>query len=190
VIAILTGLEAAPPAATWLTGAAATVILVLTTSIAVTGLWIHPYLTDGRSQTTARVPGVPALAGIHLSPQVAAGYVDLYQELRPYIDPPGRAIMGFDQIAGVVLLLDGRPLGEAWVWAYDPVRAATSMRAECLGPDRWWGDRAPILLFNRPMTDIERETLSICGYDFDTEYRLLAPPERTAGLEVYVPIRG
>jgi hypothetical protein len=40
------------------------------------------------------------------------------------------------------------------------------------------------------MTDIERETLRVCGYDFDTEYRLLAPPHRTAGLEVYVPVAG
>jgi hypothetical protein len=190
VIAVLTGLEAAPRAAAWLTAAAATVVLVMTTSIAVTGLWINPYLTAGRAYTTASVPGVPALAGIHLTPQTAQGYVDLYEELRPYTDPPGRAIMAFDQIAGLVLLLDGRPVGTAWTQVNDPMRTARSMRAECLGPDRWWGERAPILLFNRPMTDIERETLRICGYDFDTDYRLLAPTQRTAGFEVYVPVAG
>jgi hypothetical protein len=64
------------------------------------------------------------------------------------------------------------------------------MQAECLGPNRWWGDRAPLLLFNRPVTDIERDTLHICGYDLQTDYRLLAPKDQLDGLEVYVPRAG
>jgi hypothetical protein len=190
LIAIVTGLESAPATARWLSAAAGAVVLGMTTSIAVTGLWSHPYRAPGRDQTTASVPGVPALAGIHLDPQTAQGYADLYRQLRPYINPPGRAFMAFDEIAGLVLVADGRPVGEAWVGAGDPMRSANSMRAACLGSDRWWGDRAPILLFNRPVTDIERETVRICGYDFDKDYRLLAPPDQTGGIQVYVPVAG
>lgn len=189
-IAIVTGLEAAPATARWLTGAVTAGIVVMTVSIAATGLWINPYLTAGRRDTTASVSGVPAMAGIRVDPRTARFYTDLHERLRPWIEPSGRAVMAFDQIAGLVLLLDGRPVGEAWTGVGDPVRTAASMRRECLGPHRWWGDRAPVLLFNRPVTDTERETLRICGYDFATDYRLLAPKEQLNGIEVYVPVAG
>jgi len=189
-IAILTGIEAAPATARWVTRVVTAVVVVMSASIAITGSWAHPYLSPGRAVTTASVPGVPALAGIKVDPETARLYSDLHERLRPWIEPPGRAIMAFDQIAGLVLLLDGRPVGEAWTGAADPWRTADSMQAECLGPNRWWGDRAPLLLFNRPVTDIERDTLHICGYDLQTDYRLLAPKDQLDGLEVYVPRAG
>jgi hypothetical protein len=95
--------------------------------------------------------------------------------------------MAFDMIAGLVLVIDGRPVGAAWVSPYDQVHAAASMRTDCQRPERSWGQRAPIVLFNRPVTAIEVETLRACGYDFETDYRLLAPPDQTLGVEVYVP---
>jgi hypothetical protein len=162
-------------------------LLVMAGTIAVTGLWWYPYYTAAPSLTTTPVAAVPALAGIKLDPATASVYQEFRERLRPWIEPAGRGVMAYDMVAGVVLILDGRPVGEAWVSPYDPVHAAVSMRADCLRSDRSWGQRAPILLFTHPVTAIEVETLRVCGYNFDTDYRLLAPPEQTLLLHVYVP---
>jgi hypothetical protein len=136
---------------------------------------------------TAEVPGVPALSGVRLSPKQSADYAGLRQRLAPYLDPPGRAIMAYDEMAGIVLILDGRPVGEAWYSAIAPERTATGVRKVCADGRGWWGTRSPILIFRRPVTRVEVDALTSCGLDFATDYRLLAPPAETLGLQVYVP---
>ena len=188
VIAVLTGIEAAPPEARWLAGAATVGLVVVTACVAINGVLVNPYRTAGRYYTTAAVAGVPALASLRLHPQAASAYADLHERLLPWIEPHSRAVMAFDNMPGLVLMLDGRSVGTAWYGATDPV--AASIWAECQQPEPWWGDRAPILLFNRPVSDVEVAILRGCGYDFATDYRLLAPAEQMHGLEVYVPADG
>jgi hypothetical protein len=93
--------------------------------------------------------------------------------------------MAFDEMPGLVLALDGRPAGEGWYSAIDHERTAAGIRHDCEGAHPWWGSRAPVLLFNRPVTATEISALSSCGLDFTTDYRLLAPKEETLWLEVY-----
>ena len=186
-IAIATGVEAAPATARRLAIVVTAGLVALTTSVAINGVWVNPYRSPGRAQTTAAVPDVPALSGIQVDPASARLYVALRRALRPWVDSPGRAIIAYDEIAGLAYVLDGRPVGEAWNGAATPFRTADSVRADCRGADPWWGERAPILIFNRPVTDVEIATLRDCGYDFATTYRLLAPPEQMHGLVVYVP---
>jgi hypothetical protein len=185
-IAIATGIESAPVAARALTGVAVAGAVLLTALIAKDSLWSHPYRTEPRYLTTTTVEGADGLGSIRLDPATAAAYTDLRRQLDPYIDPPGRPMMAFDEMAGIVLLLDGRPVGEAWYSAIDPVRTATGIRTSCAEGRDWWAGRAPVLLFRRPISDIERSALRDCGLDF-ANYRLLADPAQTMGLQVFVP---
>ena len=188
VVTVVTGLPESAVAARGLTALALAGAVSFTAVIGADGVWNHPYRTQPRGLTTESVPGVSALDGVKLGPDTAARYADLHQRLAPWIEPPGRAIMAFDELSGVVLLLDGRPVGEGWYSAIDHERTAAGIRAECRDGNPWWGSRAPILLFNRPVTETELAALRSCGLDFASDYRLLAAREETLGLEVYVPI--
>jgi hypothetical protein len=187
IIAIVTGIEAEPTVARRLTVLAAAWAVLAVPCVATGGLWRHPYLTGGRAQTTSSVPGVSALASVKLDPVTAAKYSDLYGRLQPWIEPGGRAMMAFDMMPGIVLLLNGRQVGEAWNSTDGRARTAAGIRQECAQGPPWWGSRLPILLFNRPIDDTEIGALKACHLDFAADYRLLAPVEQTMGLSVYVP---
>jgi len=73
---------------------------------------------------------------------IMAVVFDLYARLRPRTEQPGRAVIAFDQMSGIVLLLGGRPVGEPWTSPADPRRTASGIKAECArGRPAWWGDR-------------------------------------------------
>jgi hypothetical protein len=93
-------------------------------------------------------------------------------------------VVALDKMAGIVLLLDGRSVGEAWYAPEDPARTAAGIAAACSkGPL----DRAPVLVLNRPLRPGDRELLAPCGLDPVRDYRLLAPVAQTGGLTVLVP---
>jgi hypothetical protein len=188
MVAVVTGLAAAPRPARWFGVAAVATALVCAASIAQNALWANPYRTVGYTQATTRPTDVPALDSLRLDPATADGYSRLRRQLAPYLEPEGRAVMAFDEMPGVVLVLDGRPVGEAWYSKLDPGRAANGIRTECANGRPWWGDRAPLLLFSRPVTETELAALRACGLDFARQYRLLAPKEETMRVSVYVPI--
>jgi hypothetical protein len=186
MIAVLTGIESSTQIARWLTGAAVGGAVLLSAIIPTDAQWSHPYRTPNRATTTSVAHDVPALSSLYLDPDVAEQYSRLHRVLKPYIQPAGRAMMGFDGLAGVVFVLEGRPVGEAWYGGRDPARSSSGIRSQCRD-ERWWGDRAPILIFNRPIRESEIDVLRFCGLDFDTDYRLLVPTEDIKGLNIYVP---
>ncbi|MFI5497050.1 hypothetical protein [Actinoplanes sp. NPDC051859] len=192
LVAVVTGLDKAPAPARVLAAGVATAVVVATACVATGGLWRHPYRTPGRAETTSSVPGVTALNHIRLDAERAAGFRDLHRQLEPYLWP-GRPMMAFDTMPGVVLVLGGRPLGEAWYAPADPARTSAGILADCRVHGPWHaptarpGRQAPILLFDRPVTSDKKDLFRACGLDFDTGYRLLAPKEQTMRLEVYVP---
>ena len=179
LIGVLTGL----PRARALTAAVAATSLVATACVATGGLWRHPYRGVPRGEATAIAPGVPALASVRLDPAAARQYGELRARLASYVDPPGRAIIGFDKMAGIVFLLDGRSVGELWYASNDRARSAIGI-AEACADDPWWGARPPLLIFNRPIHPADRAVLDRCGFRIGGNYRLLT---RTAGLTVYAP---
>jgi hypothetical protein len=187
MIAILTGFTASAWPARWLTAAMAAGAVILSATIAANGLWSHPYRTAGRSQDTVAATGVPALSSLRLDPAVARGYRRLHSLLRPYIVPGGRAIMAFDEMPGIVLLLGGRPVGEAWYSAIDDARTAAGIRSQCHGGHGWWGSRDPVLLYNRPPRATDIAALDYCGLNLNTDYRMIAPSSATMGLRIYLP---
>lgn len=188
IIAVLTGIEAAPAAARALLTTVAAGAVAAVVSISVGAMLLHPYRGQPHARTTATVAGVPALASVTVTPEQAAAYAGLRARLEPYLAPGGRAVMGFDKMAGVVYLLDGRSVGEAWYPSNDRARAAAGIRADCADGKPWSAERKPILLFNRAISVTELKALQYCGLDFATDYRLLGPATETMGLEVYVPV--
>jgi hypothetical protein len=187
IIFVLTGVTATPVAVRVLLSAVAVGAAITATLIASTSLWLHPYRTAPSAEATVTAPGVSALASLKLAPATATGYASLHEQLSAFIVPEGRYIMAFDEIPGVVLALDGRPVGEAWYSASDPSRTAANIRAECPAGQGPWGARRPLLLFDRTPTDTEFGALEACGLSFVRDYRLLGPPEATSGLAVFVP---
>lgn len=187
MIAVLTGIETAPGLARRLTAAVTAAAVAAVTCVAIGGLWHHPYRTAARAHTTEPVPGVPALASLRLDPRSAQRYARLRATLAPHLKPAGRAVIAFDKMPGIVLLLDGRPVGEAWTTARDPARMVAAARAACQHRSRWWGPRLPIVLFNRPATALDTRVLESCGLHLATEYAPLPDAWRTTGIAVYVP---
>lgn len=189
IIAILTGIDAAPKAARWLMTAIAGAAVLLSASVGSSGVRQFPYRTVGHDQATAVAGGVPALGSLRLSPTDAANFSHLRWMLQRYVEPPGRAIMAFDESAGIVLLLDGQPVGEAWYSNGDAIRSAAGVMAECQNKKPYWGARIPLVLFRRAVTSTDIAGLKYCGIDFANDYRLLAPKQETMGFMVYVPVR-
>ncbi|MBX3228438.1 MAG: hypothetical protein KIT84_07285 [Labilithrix sp.] len=189
MIAIATGIETAPLVARLMALVIAGGGVTSSAVIAKSGILEHPYRTDTFERTTTIAEGVPALAGVKLRPDVAARFSLLHRAVEPYVREPGRAMMGFDEISGVVVALDGRVVGESWAAGGDWERTADGLRASCRDGHPWWEGRPPVLVFGRAVSDVERRALKDCGLDFATDYRLLAPAGQTGGYAIYVPAR-
>lgn len=188
IIFVLTGMDQAPRVARALTAAVAAGTVLVSVHIGSTGILRFPYRTAGYSASTETVAGVDALASITLERERADGYSKLYGLLKPYVEPSGRAVMAFDEKAGLVLMLGGQSVGEAWYSFHARERTAAGIVAACAGGTAWPGGRPPVLLFSRPVVPTEIGALRSCGLSFENDFRLLAPKEETMGISVYVPI--
>lgn len=187
LIAVITGLDRTAVAARAVTAAVAVGSLVVVGCVATGGAWRHPYRGVPNALATATAPGVPALASVRLDPEQARRYADLHARVAPYVEPAGRRVMALDKMAGIVLVLDGRSVGEAWYAPEDPARTAAGIAAQCVHGPPWPPDRAPVLVVNRPLRPEDRRLLAPCGLDPYRDYRLLAPARETGGLTVLVP---
>jgi hypothetical protein len=186
MIAVLTGIWATPIVARVTLGLVLVGSLVATTSIAYTGLFRYPYRSVGHSQLTAAAT-LPALKGLYLSPAAEQNYSKLAADLRPYTEPSGRPMLAFDKMAGLVLMLGGRPVGEAWIAPKERERTAAGIEHVCRNGRPWDSSRPPLILLNRPISDLEITALHACGLDFHADYEQLAPARETIGLQVWVP---
>lgn len=183
MIAVLTGIWATPIMARVTLGLVLVGSLVATASIAYTGSFRYPYRSAGHSQLTA-TSKLPALKGLYVTPALENNYTKLAADLRSYTEPGGRPMLAFDKMAGLVLILGGRPLGEAWIAPAERARTAAGIEEVCR---KGHPERAPLIILNRQITDSEITALQSCGLDFHADYQQLAPARQTIGLEVWVP---
>jgi hypothetical protein len=183
MIAVLTGLWAVPLVARATVGLVLVGSLVATATIAYTGLFRYPYRSVGHAQLTTATT-IPALEGLYLSRPAEENFGRLVSDLRPYLEPPGRPVLAFDKMAGLVLMLDGRPLGEAWIAPKERGRTAAGIEEVCHRNDP---SRPPLIILNRKISDYETNALRACGLDFHADYELLAPTRETIGLQVWIP---
>lgn len=184
-ILVLTAGWCRVPGARVLVAAAIAGMVLASTVIAVDGLWNRPYRTSGHDASTTHARDVPALDSLLLASEDAEDYAELRERLLPYVEEPGRAMMPFDGMAGLVYLLDGRPVGEAWYSAKDTIRSTTGVVRTCAA-DRWWGGRRPIVLFSRPVTALERSALRHCGIHL-ARYEQITGVGPIPGVVIYVP---
>jgi len=186
MIAVLTGIWAVPVVARVTVGLVIAASLVAAVSISYTGMFLRPYRSVGHSELTEPAT-LPPLKGIYVQPSAARNYAKLEAELRPYLQPTSRPILAFDKMAGLVLMLQGKPVGEAWVAPKERTRTAAGIAEACQHGQPWSPGRPPIILSNRRISDVEVTALRACGLDFTADYELLAPPRKTMNLQVYVP---
>ncbi|MGW7679910.1 hypothetical protein ACWGID_04170 [Kribbella sp. NPDC054772] len=186
MIAVLTGIWATPIAARATLGLVLMGSLVVTATIAYTGLFRYPYRSVGHSQLTAPAT-LPALQGLRLSPPAEQNFSRLANDLRPYTEPSGRPMLAFDKMAGLVLMLGGRPVGEAWIAPLERERTAAGIEEVCRKGRPWDGGRPPLIILNREISDLEINALHTCGLDFHADYEQLAPARQTIGLQVWIP---
>ncbi|HPZ49492.1 MAG TPA: hypothetical protein PLA44_06505 [Propionibacteriaceae bacterium] len=187
VIWVWSGISVESTWAAWVCAAAIAVLMVSSsTAAAVTGTWYVPYRTTPASGTTAAVRDVPVLTSIRLDPSVAAEVAAYVEALRPWTREPGRRMMAFDELAGWVLVVNGRTVGEAWYSALDPERTALGIEAACRESGPLTSEK-PIILFNRAPIASDDRALRACGLDRDKDYRKLDAVPPALGLVVFVP---
>jgi hypothetical protein len=97
----------------------------------------------------------------------------------------GDPVMAFDEMAGVVLLLDGRSVGEAWYSRIDHDRTAAGIRSAC-SRSRPWNGALPVVVYDRAPAADDQEALRACGLSLSRDYRLV-PVDQEPHLRVYVP---
>ncbi|GAA0937245.1 hypothetical protein GCM10009554_25370 [Kribbella koreensis] len=186
MIAVLTSLDKAPLLARTTTALATVGALVAVASISYGGLVLHPYRSAPHSDLTTAT-NLKSLGDLKLTKGTAARYQALDELLKPYTTPSGRPIIALDKMAGIVLMLRGRPFGEAWVAPLERERTAAGITEVCSTKEPWPGNRQPLLFFNRPVGRLEIDALRTCGLDFTVDYKLIAPPATTMNLQIYVP---
>ncbi|MEU8223197.1 hypothetical protein [Kribbella sp. NPDC048915] len=183
-VAVLTGIWAAPVVARSTLAMVLTGGLVATATIAYTGLFRYPYRTAGHDESTVAATTLPPLRGLYLTPALEQRLSRLAVVLRPYNEPAGRPILAFDKMAGLVLALGGRPLGEAWIAPTERTRTAAGIEVACRQERP---SRPPLVILNRTISELEITALRACGLDFRSDYQQLTPAERTSDLQVWIP---
>ncbi|MDX6258993.1 MAG: hypothetical protein QOH84_681 [Kribbellaceae bacterium] len=186
MIAVLTSIDKAPLVARTTTALVTVAALVAVGSISYGGQILNPYRSPPRSDLTTSTKLKP-LGDLKLAADTAAQYTALDALLKPYTTPSGRPIIALDKMAGIVLLLRGRPFGEAWIAPKERERTAAGITEVCSTKEPWPGNRQPLLFFNRPVGQLEIDALRTCGLDFKVDYKLIAPPATTMNLQIYVP---
>lgn len=140
---------------------ATVVAVVLAGGTGVDGLLVHPYRADSYQAATQAIGGTGVLAGLRVAPQRAEGFDRLLGTASPS-GAHSRVVLAFDEMPGLVLLLDARTPGEAWYSATDLARTAAGIRSSCamLQDPR---NESPVALFNRVPAASDRAALRACG---------------------------
>jgi hypothetical protein len=168
-------------------GAAAVSIAALLVAIPVIssdGLLNHPYRAAPYEANTTAMPVSSPLRGLRLPRSDVREYVALREALRPQLRPAPAPMLALDKMPGLILLLGGRPVGEAWTGPTATVRSAAGLVDECR---RRLLREPPILLYNRPPATRDQEALAACGYHLRRDYRVLPVTGGPPGVQVYVP---
>jgi hypothetical protein len=158
--------------------------VVVAASTGADGLLEHPYRTAAWSDATTQIGGDGPLATLRVDAATAARL----RAVRAAVGDrhPGDPVMAFDEMAGVVVLLDGRSVGEAWYSRIDQGRSAAGIRSVCTHP-RPWGDVLPIVIYDRAPGAVDQDALRACGLSLTRDYRLVRIDQGDP-LRVYVPI--
>lgn len=149
--------------------AALAVAVAACTAIGVSGLLEGPYRTSSFADSETRIGGDGIVAGLRVGPVQAR----LLHGVRSAAGdlPPGAPVLAFDEMAGYVLALDGRSVGEAWYSAIDHHRTYVGIRDACADTDPF-AARRPVVLFDRAPERSDIKALGNCGVDLTVGYKV------------------
>ncbi len=187
LVYVATGPGLATPASRVLMTALIVGVVVVPTVVATDALWKHPYHSAAASAEHIAAAGVPPLSSVLVDPRQAAEYVAIHAVLDPFIQFPGRRIMAFDELSGVVFAMDGRSVGEAWYSASDPARTRAGITWAC-DSEPPWADSLPLLLARRELSGADEDALSGCGLDLGRDYAPWSTVPGAPWLTVRLPI--
>lgn len=163
-------------------------VVVVATTTGIDGLLVHPYRAASYSDATARVGGDGKVASQRVSTADAARFAAL-RDVIGDASSAGRPMMAFDELSGLVLMLDAHSVGEAWYSASDHPRSAAGIESACAHGNPW-GDRQPVLLFDREPTPVDTAALARCGLSLTDDFERVAVPGYDPALDVYLPVKG
>jgi hypothetical protein len=170
----------------WFLVAAAAATLVLAVSVGADGVLLHPYRTTAYDAADRTLGGTGTLASLAMGATERHELEAVRRAMAP--DPPGRRpVIVLDEIAGLVLLTEGRPLGETWTSALAPDRLAASIRASCRDQE-WTQEDEPVVLGWRRVPAMVTEALAGCGVRLDGgSYDLVRLPVDERTVSVWTP---
>ncbi len=164
---------------------AITCTVVLSTAVACVGLLRDPYRTSGFAGSTSRVDGAGVLVGLELSRQEGR----LVRGVRSATGHDGAdrvSVISFAELGGLVLALDGQPVGESWNSSRAAQRGVVAIEEECRHIDQFraW---PPIILFEAEPTAIDLRALRSCGLSLD-DYARADFSDSRGPILVYTPV--
>jgi hypothetical protein len=159
--------------------------LVVCSSTGLFGLVVHPYRTAGFSTSTHQGTDRGPLEDIRMSSEEASRLGAVLDKLGAQ-STVERPMMVFDEIPGLILALDGRPVGEAWFSAIDDARSAAGIEDAC----REELPGFPILFFTRAPTPADVDALNSCGVDLVGGYSPVVVDGWNPTLTMYLPKSG
>jgi hypothetical protein len=159
-------------------------VAILAAVVPFDGLLNHPYRTAPYAEDTAVMAGKTPLGSLRLPPDQALQYAALRSALIPAFDRNPEPVQAFDKMPGLILLLGGRPVGEAWTGPTATRRSAAGLSDECR---RGVLRRPPVLLYNRSPNRSDLDALGTCGFRLRHDLQVLPVPGGPPGLTVYVP---
>ncbi|RNL79065.1 hypothetical protein [Nocardioides marmorisolisilvae] len=165
---------------------ATAVAVAVCLAVGTSGLLEIPYRTSSYADSDQQLGGKGITAGLRVGKLQAR----ILTEVQQAAGNPGRGtpILGFDEMAGFVLALDGRSVGEAWYSALDHHRTRVGIEDACSRPNPFAG-RRPVVLFDRDPEPEDLTALRSCGIDLGVGYRLVLVPFLAGkSILVYRPI--
>jgi hypothetical protein len=94
-------------------------------------------------------------------------------------------MIAFGELAVDLVVLNGRPVGNAWFSAGEDGLQAADLRAACAHGNPW--RRQPVVLTVRELTDRERAGFEACGLDLGRDYVEVAPDGSDSELRALLP---
>jgi hypothetical protein len=173
------------PVARGLTISATACAVLVAATTGADGLLRHPYRTAAWSEATTAVGGTGPLATVRVDASTASQWRAIRDAVGAH--RPGHQVMAFDEMAGTVVLLDGRSVGEAWYSRIDPDRTAAGIRSVCERPQPLT-ETLPVIVYDRAPRAVDEDALRACGLSLSRDYRLVTIDQGEPRLRVYVPI--
>jgi hypothetical protein len=159
--------------------------VIICVCVAVTGVTHGRHGESLIAGGARHVEGVPVLASVEVPGETADRFAALRDSLTSYVEPAGRPMIAFGELSDLVVVLNGRPVGNAWFSAGEDGLQAADLRAACAHGNPW--RRQPLILRVRELTAGERAGFAACGLDLGRDYVELTPEVSRPDLRALVP---